>query len=280
MVNARNMSHKKIRLLKSKARDLLFAGQNHLQFILAFIIVATFCVIPIVTCYLAGELFDEAAITVILLVIEIFVAFPLFSGIYVMVGNASRNKEYGLIDIFFAFSSIKNYFRVIFMNLICFLKYVTPLSIGFIVYTVAAEILGSFNVPHELALAVGGIIMTVVIVLLLPLCSRFYAVRFLVTVEDLGVIKAVKRSWQITKRNSLKLIFLNISLLPIAILSVAALLVPFVMYTFPFLMCVYSVTCGKLLRADETAKIIIVSQNDICPEVDPEGVEEINEQDS
>jgi hypothetical protein len=274
------MFQKNIKLLKSKALELLYAGQNHIQFVLALIIAATFCVIPIVICFLASELLDETVLTVLLFVMEIFVAFPLFSGIYCMVGNASRNKEYGLIDIFFAFSSIKNYFRVIFMNLICFLKYVTPLSIGFIMYTVAVEILGSFNVPHELALSVGWILIIVSIVLLLPLCSRFYAVRFLVTVEDLGVIKAVKRSWQITKRNALKLIFLNISLLPLAILSVVALLVPFVVYTFPFLMCVYSVTCGKLLRADETAKIIIVSQNDICSEGNSEDVEEINEQDS
>ena len=280
MKKACDMSVRNIKILKSKARELLFAGRNYFELILAFIITTTFCIVPIVICYLTSELFDELYITVLLLAIEIFISLPLFSGIYRMVGMAVQNQGHGLIDIFYAFSSIKTYLKVIFMNFISFLKYVTPVSVSFIVSSVAAEILGSFNVLHEVAVAIGIILMTVVLLLFLPVCSRFYAVRFLVMTEDLGAIKALNSSWRITKHKAVKLTFLNISLMPLTVLSMAALLVPFVMYTFPFLICVYSVTCRKLFRADETQKILIELQNDISPEADAEGVEEINEQHS
>lgn len=278
--NSRDMYVKNARSLKRKARELLYAGQNHLELIISIIIAVTFCVVPIVACYLASEVIDENVLDILLMAIEIFISIPLFSGIYRMIGLAFKNKEYGLIDIFWAFSSIKNYFKVIFMNFISFLKTITPLSIGFILSTVAVEILGNLNIMHELAVAIGGMIMAVEVLLFLPLCSRFYAVRFLVTVEYCGVIQAVKYSWRLTKRNSVKLTLLNISLWPIALVSVVALLVPFIVYTLPFLICVYTVVCGKLVRADETEKLLIELQNDICPEPIAEGVEEINEQDS
>ena len=271
------MSLNYIKLLKSKALELLCARKNYIELILAFIIASTFCIIPIVVCSLTSELLDETIFTIVLLCIEVFISIPIFSGIYRMIGKACRNKEYGLVDIFFAFTSTRNYFRVIFMNIISFLKYVTPISIGFILSITLRDILGNFNILYELVAIIVGVFMAAVILVLLPLCNRFYAVRFLVTAEDYDIIGAIKRSWRITKRKAIKLTSLNFSLLPILLISVVALLVPLVIYTFPFLICVYSVACRRLLREEETNKILIESQNDICPEADAAGVEEINE---
>ena len=116
------------------------------------------------------------------------------------------------------------------------------------------------------------------ILLFLPLCKKFYAVSFLVLGEGEGVFAAIKRSWTCTKGTSMRLSLIELRLLPATVLSLAFLMLPFMLYVFPLRLCLYSVICGDMknenMRKSDNYKI----QNDICPEASAEGVEEINEQ--
>ena len=258
------MPGKRTRNISAKAKELLFADENYITLILAVIIFALAGVLPIVALYMVSELVDRTILAVGFLAVEILTVAPLFFGLIRIAGLASKKADMGLLDIFFAFDSVKNYLRILLLTLVSILRITTPLAIGYIVSYLAVNFLGA---PSWVMVA--G--MTVLFVLFLPLNIRLYAVDFLVAADGDGVFRAIKVSWEYTRKNKKFLILYSIENLPLLIASVAAICVPLVIYTIPFLLCAYSISCRKL---------ILLKQNDICPEEKLEGVEEINEQDS
>ena len=274
------MLSKKIMQDKAKARELLLGNENHIMLILAFVVAIAFCLMPLIACFIMNGVLSEDLLVGIFLILLLLFGVQVFSGIYRMAGLACQIKSYGLTDIFFAFSSIKNYFRVFLVNLIGFFKIVTPFSAGYIIYAVVTGLLSNVNMTDAIVQLIGFLGAVAVAISFLPLCSRFYAVRFLVTAKDYGVIKAVKCSCKYTKGNSMRLIGFNLSVIPLIIVSLAALTIPFALYTFPYLISSYSVICAKLIREHENKIIINETKNDISPVEISSGVEEINEQDS
>lgn len=264
------MSHKR---LKGKSIELLLASSNHFSLVLSVIIAFTLGVMPMMALYLLGDVISDDTFTVLLLLFVIFLFIPLITGIYRMAGLAYWHKEYGIVDVFFAFSSFKNYFRVFLVNAFGIIKNLIPLLAGFIWFGLLAAFLKDVKGAEWIALlsaiAVG---MTT-----LPLVKRFYAVSFLVCVEEMGFVGAIKRSLSYTKGKSIKLALATVRFLPVTVLSFIAIMVPFVVYNFPFRICLYSVICGELKSEYEREHKICEIKNDICPEVISEGVEEINE---
>ena len=260
---------------KGKAKELLFANGNHFVFVIAFVIAITMCVMPLVALTIVGDVISDGLLGAIFYISLLILFAPLVSGLYRMAGLAYNRKEFGIIDIFYAFSSIKNYFRVLLVDIIVLFKLVIPVLTGlgwFAIWsTVFTSVLGVKPLIAVSAVAVA--------LLTLPLIKRLYAVSYLVCTEEMGVVSAIKCSWRYTKDRSIKLTLAGFSFLPESFLSAIALMVPFLIYNFPFRLCLYSVICGELKRESER-KTINEFQNDICPEAIASGVEDINEQHS
>ena len=258
------MFGKRTRIISAKAKELLFADENYITLILSVIIFALAAVLPFIAYYMAHGLVDGPWLTITFAALEILTAAPLFFGVIRIAGLASKKADMGLLDIFFAFDSAKNYFRILLLILVSIVRITTPLSIGYIVSYLAVNLLGA---PSEVI----GLGMILSFVLFLPLNVRLYAVNFLVAADGEGIVRSIRKSWEYTCKNIMFLLAYSIKMLPLLIVSVAAICVPLVIYTIPFLLCAYSISCRKL---------ILLKQNDICPEEKSEGGEEINEQDS
>ena len=262
------MPEKRTRNISAKAKELLFADENYVTLILSVIIFALAGVLPIVALYMMSELVDQTILSVGFLAVEILTVAPLFFGLIRISGLASKKADMGLLDIFFAFDSVKNYLRILLLTLVSILRITTPLSIGFILARLA---ISTFNITGMLSMISTVVLMLLVYALFLPLNIRLYAVNFLVAADGEKIASSIRRSWEYTSKSTVFLLAYSIKMLPLLIASVAAICVPLVIYTIPFLLCAYSISCRKL---------IILKQNDICPEEKLEGVEEINEQDS
>lgn len=266
------MSHK---MIKCKARELLSANENHFIFVISFVIAIAMGVLPLIALWIVGDLISEDIFTAIFLGCLLFLLAPLVTGIYRMSGLAYNHKEFGIADIFYAFSSFKNYLRVLLVDVIGLLKLIIPFFVGIICFSVFSAVFSTVKSITPLIV----FLSVLVALLVLPWFKRFYAVSYLVCTEEMKITSAIKYSWRYTKRKSIKLARLDVCFLPMSVLSALALMVPFFIYNFPFRLCLYSVICGELKREAENKKTNEI-QNAICPEIVSSGVEEINEQHS
>lgn len=263
------MFRKRSRLISAKSRELLLSDENYITLIFAVIIFAFAIILPFIAYYMAYGAADGVLIFALFIFIELFVSVPILFGSFRIAGLASKKADMGIVDVFFAFCSIKNYFRAIILSFIHIFKIITPLSIG---YILAYAVINIFNIPNEWSTWVTVAGLAASFVLFLPLILRFYAVDLLVTADDEGVINAIRLSWGYTRKNIAFLLKYSLKMLPLLIVSIVAVCVPLLVYTLPFLFCAYAIVCRKLILPQK--------QNDICPEDLSEGVEEINEQDS
>ena len=261
------MFRKKSRLISVKARELLLSGENYITLVFAIIVFALAAALPFVAYYMAyGSVSGELLIFAFFL-LELFTAFPLLFGILRIAGLASQKADVSIPDVFYAFGSIKKYLKVISLGFIQIFKHLLPLSLG---YIIANTVIYVFNVSGDLAGWLALVIVLLAYALFLPLITRLYALNLLVMADDVNVIKGVKLSWGYTRKSTALLVGYSLKSIPLLIISIAAVCVPLVLYTMPFLFCAYVISCRRLIQ----------KQNDICPEEISEGVEEINEQDS
>ena len=262
------MFRKRSRLISAKARELLFADENYITLILTIIVFAVVFMLPLIV-YLAYGSVNENSLILAFWLMEFFLAFPLLFGIVRIVGLASKKADIKLMDVFYAFVSVRKYFKVIFLGFIQIFKHLTPISIGYILAHLVVYI---FKIRSDLSIWVVIVFALTVYALFLPLISKLYTVNLLTMADDVGVIRAIKLSWSYTRKNVLFLIAFSTKTIPLIMISIAAICVPLVIYTIPFLFCAYAVNCRKLIQTQK--------QNDISPVDISAGEEEINEQDS
>ncbi len=263
------MLEKRTRLINAKAKELLLADENYITLIFANIIFTFALALPLIAFYMLYGFINENYLILTFLLIEIFFAFPIFWGIIRITGSALKKSDEGLIGVFYAFASIRNYLKVIFLGFIQTFKHLTPVSIGCVL---AHLVIYACKIPSDLSIWVIVAFVFAVYALFLPIIGRLYVVNHLAVADDIGVIKSIKLSWGYTRKNLRFLIAFSLKMIPLLIVSIAAVCVPLVIYTMPFLFCTYAVNCRKLMLSQK--------QNDMCPENIFEGVEEINEQDS
>lgn len=267
------MSYKR---LKGKARELLIANGNNFVFIISFIIAVSMGLLPLLALSFLRDAISEGTFAALFIALILFMLAPLILGVYRIAGLAYNHKEYGITDVFYAFSSVKNYFRAIFVVIIGLLKIIIAGIICIFCYAILSAVFGEVA-GIKLPLMLASISVAL---LTLAFANRFYPLSYLICTKEMGIISAVKNSWRYTKGKTLKLTVLIVRALPVTLLSAIALMVPFMIYNFPFRISLYSVTCGELGRSYENKNIKIEIQNTICPEAIGSGVEEINEQHS
>ena len=260
------MFRKRTRPIIAKARELLFADGNYVALIFSVMIFALALVLPLVAYYLAYGYVEPTLLFVSLIVLELLVAMPLLFGMFRIAGLASDRVATGLFDLFYAFTSVGSYFKVLLLGFIQIFKHATPISVG---YILARLVIYAFKLPIEEMSYLVILFVLASYFACLPLVCRLYAVNMLVMADGVGVIKAVKLSWKYTRANKSFLIVFSLKMLPLLMISIAAILVPLLIYTAPLLFCAYSVICRKL--------ILSLKQNNMRPEESPLGLEEINE---
>ena len=270
----------------SKGRELLHAKRNHLQLINGEMFFAIALIFPLIICSLLSFVIEnDVAVTVLYACFAFFTAVPMLFGIFKMAGCAYHDEIVDQRDVFYAYASFHKYIKAIFLGLINLLKMITPISCGLILGVGLDKVLSVTVLSSELIAFLCIALWLAVAFLLYLIAQRLYAVSYLVVCEDLGVIEAIKYSWKITRGRIWQIMKLRIKLLPLTIVSIAVVCMPLFVYTVPYRLCIYSVVCNKFKkendRTDSPADRIYICEeilNEISPEEESEGEEEINEQ--
>lgn len=249
-----------LKIIREKSRELLLSHENHLNFVFAIVLFGVSLILPFMAYALYYNAMGKVVSLVILILTEILLALPVLSGVYKIIGKALNKREWGLSEVFFAFSSTRNYFKTLLLSLFTIIKYITPISCGIIAGSVSDAILRRLNILYGVVAVAKLSVAFLTILLFLPLVNRFYAVSYLVLSEDMSIVKSIGTSWRATKGKTLKLISVSISFVPVALVSVAALCVPMVVYTAPYLICVYSLISMKTVWEYK-----IEMKKDVCP---------------
>lgn len=262
-----------VRANSAKAKQLLHSGENHIFLILAFIAAVGFAAVPLIITFMLSHFIEDMILVAIMIVMEALVVLPVFLGIYRMAGLACRKECFGIIDIFYPFTSIKMYLRSILLSVINILRISTPISVGFILASVIIFCLKMTSLTYFVTAIIGGAVGFIGALALIPLSFKFYALTYLVVTEEMSVPAAICRSFRMTRGRLWQIVIQRIRIIPLTMISIATICLPLTLYTFPYLVCQYSVSCLRLAKHD-TYDLLL---NDIAPAESSAGVEDINE---
>ena len=104
------------RLIKAKAKELMLAGENHINIILALIAVSSSAVAPVIICSMLYDQLGEVLYTVLLLSMEFFLISPMVYALIGMVMAMTRGEKVAFSKVFSPYGSVKEYFRFLTSN--------------------------------------------------------------------------------------------------------------------------------------------------------------------
>ncbi len=236
------------RLIKAKAKELMLAGENHLNIILALITVSSAAVAPVLICSMLYGQLGEVLYTLLLLSMELFLVSPMVFALLGMVRAMAKGERSPFSVVFSPYGSIKEYLKSLMMSLIsAILLLMMIFGVAMLVGTAASLFNKEMAVVEAVLSAFVGLIITVLSVLL---TFRLMVVPALVS-DGVGLLRSVKRSFAATKRKGFRMLYLMLGLFPLTLISIIAVCVPLYVYTLPYLLCVYSVGVDALMKNNE-----------------------------
>lgn len=234
-----------MRFVKSEAKELMLAGENHLLLIFSILIVGVTAVVPQYLFGLIYMFFPYAFVDKLLLALTCILEAPFVYGLLRIAMRISNGERCTLADLFEAYSSIGEFWRS--LVLVASVILVSCIETFAIALPIAvANVLKSSATTSELAATVIKIVGVVAVgIVLLWFNSRILPFPMLYA-KGSGIFGAIGRSLRITKKRSFDVLCLQFSLLPLVAVSVIAVLVPLIIYTLPYLICIYAIGVNEL----------------------------------
>lgn len=227
-------------VVRSRARELLFSGGNYITLVLALAL----CAPPFVLVYVLSA--TVAAYTVLwvpyamLFILAFLVAVPMVLGAVRVAVAIYGKSENPLSEMFFAFSSPWVYLRTLALAVILIAKLTVSVLPALTVKSFVFAALRSVNVMTDLASLLGVIAGVMIFVLLEALLARFQGLLFFAFADGgVEVLKAVDRSWRHCKGRTLQSLKLWLWFVPLVIISALPVCIPLILYTVPYMLCVY-----------------------------------------
>lgn len=248
-IKSKKIIKPKANLLRSKAKELMLSGENHIKLILAVIIIFASGVVPILISNMVYNYIEAPWADILLIAFEGLLVIPLWLGILRMATLMAKKNTVSVSDLFFAFSSVRAYFKFLLVGVISLILFVLPiiLLIFIIGLIMTMEIVGAIELIAQVA------VLAFFIALLLPsiwLCCRASLFSAL-AVNEKGVIKPFFKSIKKTKRKATEIFVSFVGMFPLLIISVLAILLPLVVYTLPYMLCMYAIGAENLIENNE-----------------------------
>lgn len=236
------------RLIKAKAKELMLAGENHINILLGLITVSSVAVAPILICSMLYDQLGDMLYILVLLTMELFLVLPMVFALIGMTRDMSKGERVPFSKIFLPYASIKGYLRSFAMSLATTVVLVM-IIVGVSVVSMSVSSFfeeGSKMVETAIGVTIGLAVTTLSVLLALRLAAM---PAFLA--DGNGFWRSTKLSFSITRKKSLRMLGLMISFIPLTAISVFAVCVPLYVYTLPYLLCVYSVGVDKMINNNE-----------------------------
>lgn len=238
-----------MRLVKAKAKELMFAGENHLTLIFSLLLITASAVVPLFVFSLIYEFYPYFVTDVAMLLMELLVVPPMLFGLVSMANKMAEGERCVLTDLFVGFSDFKTYRRSLFSFvafLVILVIFACPIAVPFVV----AHLMRSASVGEGLILAE----MIVGVVITSPLSIWLFcrmSIAPILNVKGEGVFRSTKRSFILTRKKGIKLVCFALRFIPLLFVSIVAVFVPMLIYTAPYLLCVWAVGAKMICENNE-----------------------------
>ena len=238
-----------MRLIRAKAKEVMLSGENHLTLIFAIIVTAVSAIMPLFIFSLIYEFYPYVWVDVAMMLTELLVLSPMLYGITSIASGMADGDKALINDLFEGFSSLKRYKR--------------SLKFGLAVIIVAAVLvffaglplivlgwLGNAGLPGWVATLVGlvGTLISAPVALWLFCRVSLFP---LLMIREYGVLWAIKRSLVLTRGKGAELILFALSFLPLILVSVLIVFVPMLIYTAPYMLCVWAIGAKTIRENNE-----------------------------
>ena len=242
-------THPKMRLVKAKAKELMLSGANHLTLIFSLVLIAVSATVPLYVFSLIYDFYPYVAVDIAMMVMEVLVMAPLLFGLVSMSAKMADGEACRPADLFEAFSDFKTYKR----SLVFFIVF--ALILALLVSLVALPFVAAYLMRNAgmhdaliIAVTVAGVIATA-FVSILSFCRM--SIAPILNAKGESVLASIKGSFMLTKKKGIKLVCFALGFIPLVLISVVAVFVPMLIYTAPYLLCVWTVGAKMIMENNE-----------------------------
>lgn len=240
---------------EKKARDVLNMGENRIKLACAVLLCASITVLLWLVSSLSSNVLDTIggmpeyayypAAQIMLYVLVIFLAAPLYVGCFRMSLLMTYGEQVEIIDVFYTFSSAGSYFRALRLSLGVFLR-ILPIIIALRIHAIMNYLSFWLVFFDETIKAVNIFFVPVAILLVMLACFSFGSVSFAYICEDMKLCKARKYARKARRKNYGSVIAVAYTTLFKLVLSILTLGILSVVHTIPLAMLTYCHTALKL----------------------------------
>lgn len=231
--------HQRMRLCKLKAKELMLSGENHLLLIFSLMILGATAIILQLIFSMIYAFFPYLMVDVALYVMTFLIEAPLVYGILRVVWRGADGEKCTIADIFEAFYTIGEWWRAILIFIIILIIAAAEIFLLAIPLS-ASEWMAELSISVKLADSLGVVGFFAVLFGLALLNCRM-SLFPMIAVKGLGVFKAIRCSFSLTKGRTFRLWGYHLGFVPLLIVSALAVLVPMLIYTAPYMLCVYAI---------------------------------------
>ena len=249
MIDSKRKKKLTVSSIDRSARALLRSGELHITLVFAFLIAVTTAVIPVFVGSLLSVVLPERLADAFLIAFELLVTMPTFFGlIQIPVQHLTDSGRAGnLFTMFGAFSQIKRYGNTLVAGGIAWLTALLPCATGAGAFLGVRFVLSRFVpfLPKKAETVMAVLAGMVSFLLLLWLSRRLFLVGYYVC-QGAAVGRAIGLSCRATRGHTGMLCALYVPLLLLTAVSAALLMLPLILWTAPYLSCVYAVVCDRI----------------------------------
>lgn len=228
-----------MRLVKAKAKELMLARENHLLLIFSLIVIGVTEILPQMVFSIIYAFFPYLIVDIALIIVSVLFIAPLLYGVLRISFRLANGEDCTIADLFEAFYSSEDYWRSILAAIV--LLVIAAAETALLAIPVAlADTLAGVMTNVWVSDIIGIVGLLGVLFGLLLLNGRMLLFPMLVAKGN-GVWRAMELSLSMTRGKTLKILGYSIGFLPLVAVSVILVLVPMVIYTAPYMLCVYAI---------------------------------------
>ena len=224
-----------MRLIKAKAKELMFSGENHLLLIFSLVIIGASLFIPQLIFAMIYAFYPYLWVDIALAVFTFLLAAPLLCGLLRMVWRSANGERCTIADLFEPFCTPFEYFRSVLITLL-----IAAILAAEVLIIIVPEVVTDMMLDTWIAHSVGFFGSLIVLFGLLVLNSRIFIFPMLAAGGE-KIFPSIAHSFRLTKGKTFRLLGYRLGFFPLLIVSILGVLVPLIIYTAPYMLCAYAI---------------------------------------
>ena len=267
---------KSTRVLRSRARELLFSNENYMIAVISLIACGASVALPYMLFVLVADFVNINAAYAFFVILELLTAAPMMLGTVKVACSMTGGCEVSISDTFFAFSSLAAYVK----SLIVVLLQIAKLALEFGGAVAFMRLVDLVPLAKDVRTVLSIVAAFVGFWIVRTVLSRFYGfLYFVLTDDEMNIVRAVLQSVRICRGRLVSTVGFRISTLPTVLISAIPLGLPLLLYAIPYKLCGYSYYMYELLglESDVAVSDAAITEEDPEQENNEEKTEENNE---